>query len=165
MIVFVGRQGFRYYTKSFSPEDKVVFKKDDLKIKVTYGRPAKRDRRIFGGLVPYGEIWRTGANEATEISFTKDVLVADHLIKAGKYTLFTIPEKNSWTVILNSEPDQWGIFSYDPKKDVARVDVPVQKMKKVVEFFTIDFSDRNTSVNLQLKWDRTKVGIPLKPAS
>jgi hypothetical protein len=81
-------------------------------VKVTYGQPSKKGRVIFGDLVPYGEVWRTGANEATEITFSSDVVISGKTIKAGTYTLFTIPQKNTWTIILNSELKQWGSYGY-----------------------------------------------------
>src|SRR5271167_2889262 len=98
-------------------------------VKVTYGQPSKRARVIFGGLVPYGEVWRTGANEATEITFSKNVIIDKKEIKAGTYTLFTIPNKDKWTIILNSQLKQWGAFGYEKIKadDVLHTDVPVRK--------------------------------------
>jgi hypothetical protein len=128
--------------------------------KVSYGQPSKRDREIFGKLVPYGEVWRTGANEATEITFKKDVLFGGKPVKAGTYALFTIPGEKEWTVILNSVTGQFGAFDYDKNKakDVASVKVPVQKAKAPTEKFTIQVED----AALHLTWDTTSVSVPLK---
>ena len=95
-------------------------------IKVLYGRPQKKGRRIFGNLVPYDKVWRTGANEATEITFFQDVKLGNQEIKAGTYTLFTIPGKDTWTIIINSDTDIWGSYYYNKEKDVARLEVPVK---------------------------------------
>src|SRR2546421_2697491 len=114
-----------------SPHDTVQTKN----IKVTYGRPYKKGREIFGGLEKYGRVWRTGADEATEISFAKDGTVGGKPVKAGTYTLFTIPGKDEWTIILNSQLGQMGAFSYDKykNKDVLQVNVPVKKLDSFVE--------------------------------
>src|SRR6056297_2810384 len=90
---------FKTNTKSYSPEDTVTYQKDDLTLEVFYNRPYKKDRQIFGGLVPYGEVWRTGANEATTFFTSKDILVDGSLLPAGEYTLWTIPMESSWKVI------------------------------------------------------------------
>jgi hypothetical protein len=128
--------------------------------KVSYGQPSKRDREIFGKLVPYGEVWRTGANEATEITFKQDVQFGGKPVKAGTYALFTIPGEKEWTVILNSVTGQFGSFDYQKNKakDVASVKVPVQKAKAPMEKFTIQVED----AALRLTWDTTSVSVPLK---
>jgi hypothetical protein len=128
-------------------------------IKVLYGRPQKKGRRIFGNLVPYDKVWRTGANEATEITFFKDVKLGDQDIKAGTYSLFTIPNKNSWTIIINSDTDVWGSYYYDQDKDVARLDVPVTKID-VIEFFSIAFSKETKGTRMILAWDNISVAVP-----
>lgn len=153
---------FRSYTKSFSPEAKAQFKQKDFNIEVTYSRPSKKGRQIFGALIKFGKVWRTGANEATEISFNKDVTFGGKKVSAGSYTLFTIPEAGEWTFILNSELDQWGAFTYDEKKDVARVKIPVQELTSPIEMFTIDFKEMNQGAELQLKWDKTQVNLPIE---
>ena len=129
-------------------------------IKITYGRPYKKGRDIFGGLEAYGKVWRTGADEATEITFDKDGMFAGKPVKAGTYTLFTLPGKDSWTIILNSELNQWGAFGYDKVKDknVLESDVPAKHLDKVVEQFTISV----TGGGVQLEWDHTSVMIPAK---
>jgi hypothetical protein len=108
-----------------SPLEIVTLKYESTYVKVTYGRPHKKGREIFGELVPYGKIWRTGANEATEITFTNDVLINKKKLKAGTYTIFTIPEKDKWKVIFNSDLGQWGAYNYNADKNVLEVDAKV----------------------------------------
>jgi hypothetical protein len=129
-------------------------------ISVTYGRPYKKGRDIFGGLVPYGKVYRCGADSATTITFQKDANFGGKAVKAGTYTLFVIPNKESWTIILNGELGQWGAYSYDKNKgkDVLHVDVPVKKTDKVVEQLSIQLPP--TAVIIE--WDQTKVSIPVK---
>ena len=126
---------------------------------MSYGRPYKKGRVIFGDLEKYGKVWRTGADEATEITFTKDAKVAGQPVKAGTYTLFTIPNQNEWTIILNSQLKQWGAYSYDKHKDkdVLQVKVPAKKLDKVVEQHTIRFNDKG----MIIEWDQTQVEVPI----
>lgn len=132
-------------------------------IKVVYGQPYRRGRTIFGDWEPYGEVWRTGANEATEITFTNTVLMGDQAIKAGTYALFTIPEPDSFTVILNHELGQWGAFEYNPERDYKRMKFPVQTLETPVEAFTIEFSEPKYSMTtMSLKWDLVRVDIPIR---
>ncbi|GIV59368.1 DUF2911 domain-containing protein [Rhodocaloribacter litoris] len=135
----------------------------DTYLKVTYSSPRKRDREIFGGLVPYGEVWRTGANEATELTTTGDIEIAGHRLPAGTYALFTIPEENQWTVILNGVLGQWGAFRYNPDEDVLRFTVPVTRTPELYEAFTIEFEEAENGVNLVMTWDHTRVSIPIRP--
>lgn len=104
-------------------------------MKIVYGRPLKNGRTIFGGIIPYDKVWRTGANEATEITFYKDVVFGGQAVKAGTYSLFTIPGKKEWTFILNKDLDIWGAYSYKEDLDVARVVVPVEKLEDTIELF------------------------------
>lgn len=128
-------------------------------IKVLYGRPQKKGRRIFGNLVPYDKVWRTGANEATEVTFFKDVKLGEQEIKAGTYTLFTIPGKKSWTIILNSDTNVWGSYYYDKDKDVARLDVPVQNIDST-EYFSVAFKKETDGTSMILAWDNISVAVP-----
>jgi hypothetical protein len=132
-------------------------------IKIVYGQPYKKDRQIFGELVPYNQVWRTGANEATELTTTKEISFAGKSLDAGTYALFTIPrEDNEWTIILNNELGQWGAFEYDSTLDVLRVDVPSQSTKKVTEAFTIRFSEiQEDSTNIIIEWDQVELNIPV----
>ncbi len=134
----------------------------DTYIKVTYGQPQKKGREIFGGLVPYGEVWRTGANEATEITLTKDTYVNGVILKAGTYSVFTIPDKIKWTIIINREIGLWGSYNYNEKLDVMRFDVPILNPDEPYESFTIKIDQNNDKAELYMVWDRTKVSIPIR---
>lgn len=134
----------------------------DAYIKITYSQPEKRGREIFGKLVPYNEVWRTGANEATEITTTKNIQINGTLLKAGTYSIFTIPQKDKWTIIINSEVGLWGAYNYNQKLDVMRFDVPVAASDVVYESFTLQFNHRNEVADLLLYWDKTKITIAFK---
>lgn len=134
----------------------------DSYIKIVYGQPYKHGREIFGGLEPFGEVWRTGANEATEITFTRDVIFGGEPVEAGTYSLFTIPAPNEWTVILNRELGQWGAFTYDPEQDYLRIQVPLQTPDAIVEALTIEFSEVvDNQTRLAIAWDDAKIEIPV----
>lgn len=129
-------------------------------VHVTYGRPYKKGRVVFGELEKFGQVWRTGADEATEITFSKDALFNGQPVKAGTYTLFTIPGEQEWTIILNSQLKQWGAYDYEEHKDkdVLRTKVPVQKTGQVIEQLTIRFAPDNSMI---IEWDQTRVQIPI----
>ena len=159
VVVFLG---FRTFTKSSSPAAEAVFEDNGLKITVSYSRPYKKNRDIFGTLVPFGQVWRTGANEATEITFSKDVVFGGKPVAAGTYALFTIPEKDKWTIILNSVLGQWGHFTYDATKDVIRTQVTPVAADAVAEQFLIQFIKSGNGANLEMLWDKTKVAVPVE---
>ena len=144
-----------------SPLEVVTVKYESTYIKVTYGRPHKKGREIFGVLVPFGEVWRTGANEATEITLTKDVIINKKRLRAGTYTMFTIPEKESWKVIFNSDLGQWGAYNYNPDKDVLVINATTSKTDVVYEPFTIEFQLQDDKTNLLLMWDDTKASFTI----
>lgn len=145
-----------------SPMEMVTFKSpEDTYVKITYGRPQKRARPIFGELVPFGKVWRTGANEATELTTTADIMLAGNKVPAGTYTIFTIPDKDKWTIILNKELGQWGAYRYDEGKDLLRFTVPTKQLKNMYEPFTIEFEQNANDVLLKMMWERTGVEIPL----
>jgi len=136
---------------------------NDTYIKIVYGQPYKRGRDIFGGLEPYGEVWRTGANEATEITITQDIKMNGHRVDAGTYTLFTIPQPDNWTVILNEQLGQWGAFNYDEQYDYLRFDVPSRETERVVEALTIAFDEvADNQTTLSIAWDDTRIEIPIE---
>ena len=166
-VIMVSYIIFKNNTKSFSPEDTVEYSHGDLDLEVFYNRPYKKDRQIFGGLVPYNEVWRTGANEATTFSTSKDILVDGSLLPKGTYTLWTIPMEKSWKVIFNSEMYPWGITadgqpSRLPDYDVLTIEAPVKTLKNPVEQFTIFFNEKQGFINLNFAWDKTLVQIPIK---
>lgn len=132
-------------------------------IEVNYSRPGVKGRPIFGGIVPYGIVWRTGANQATKISFSTPVKLEGHEIPAGTYSLFTIPGPDEWTIIINKQANQWGAFRYNTNDDLVRFQVtPMTLTDAFVETFTIEFNQiRDQSALLELVWDRTVVPIRL----
>lgn len=133
-------------------------------LKITYGQPQKSGRVIFGGLVPYSKVWRTGANEATEVTITNDIKINNTLLKTGTYSLFTIPEKDKWTIIFNSDLGQWGDYNYNTKMDVLRFEVPSSIIPDnvVFESFTIRINQKTDTAELSLLWDRTQVNISIQ---
>ncbi|HRJ28166.1 MAG TPA: DUF2911 domain-containing protein [Cyclobacteriaceae bacterium] len=149
-----------------SPADIAYFRPDgrnaDPVAKVIYSRPAKKGRTMLGGTEAYGKVWRTGANETTEVKLYKDVTFGDKTLKAGTYSLYTIPDKTEWTIIFNSKLDTWGAYAYDESKDVARIKVPAGKTESEVENFTIMFDGKDATAVMILAWENTLVKIPLK---
>lgn len=125
-------------------------------ITIDYGSPSVRGREIWGALVPYGEVWRTGANEATTISLDKDVMVEGKKLPAGKYSVFTIPNKDKWTIIFNSVTEQWGAYEYNQAKDALRVDVKPKMTDKPVE--ALEFTVNGDG--FVIRWE--KVEVPVK---
>lgn len=140
-----------------SPLDMASFPKRGAKkvIRVTYSRPFKNDRDIFGDKVKYGKVWRLGANEASEITFYKDVTIGGQSIKAGTYALFAIPNEKEWTIIFNSKLNQWGAFTYKEKHDVARVQASVTTSNEILENFSISFDKNSEGASMFLGWDLT----------
>ena len=158
--------GYRSYTKSLSPEAVAEFSQEGLSIHVKYCRPARRGRLIFGraqdeALVPYNRVWRTGANEATVITFSKDVKVANTPIKAGTYSLWTIPGPAHWQIVINEETGQWGT-QYNDGMDVARVEVPIRVQTKTIEKFQIYFEDKSQGADMILGWAHTEAVVPIR---
>lgn len=139
-------------------QDKIT---EPLVARVIYSRPQKSGRVIFGGLVKYGEVWRVGANEATEIEFYKHVKAGGKKIRQGRYTLYAIVNESSWTIIINKETDTWGSFKYDTKKDIVRVELPVQKTDPVVESFSMMFEKASAGCSLIIAWDNIRVSLPV----
>lgn len=145
-----------------SPLAIAAIRYQDHYLKIVYSQPQKKNREIFGNLVPFGKVWRTGANEATEITTIKDVLVNDVILKAGTYSLLSIPEKDKWTIIINTDLGMWGAYNYNSKKDLWRFDVPVQTADKTYEPFTISFAQRNEVADLLMMWDNIMISIPIR---
>jgi hypothetical protein len=148
-----------------SPADIVTFPKRgaDKVVKVIYSRPQAKGRKVFGELVDYDKVWRTGANEATEITFYKDVKIGGKAVKAGTYALFTIPtEGGKWTLILNSDLNQWGAYQYKESADVIRTTVNTKKSTEKIETFSITIDDAKNGATLYLGWENTVVEIPIE---
>ena len=151
---------------SYYPVDYPVLKIQDkvsepLIARVVYSRPQKRGRKLFGDLINYGQVWRLGANEATEIEFFRDVKIDSKLAKKGRYTLYALVNEDKWTLILNKETDTWGAFRYDSSKDVLRTTVPVEKRSDVAEAFSIVFQKAGKGADLLFSWDDVLVRLPI----
>jgi len=131
-------------------------------VSIEYSRPNMRERKIFGGLVPYGAVWRTGANAATKMTFSTDVKLGGAAVPAGTYALFTIPGEAEWTVILSKVSDEWGSYTYNQKDDQARVKVKPVAMAEPLETMTIGVQDmRAGKANLVIAWEKTKVPVEI----
>ena len=144
--------------KPASPQATVEGKIGASKVKIVYCQPSARGRKIMGGLVPYGEVWRTGANDATTIEFDKPVKIEGKDLAAGKYALFTIPGEQEWTIIINKDSKQWGAYSYKKESDVLRVAVKPTKTSGTVETFNISLGNDE----VLLKWENTAVAFKIK---
>jgi len=156
-------------TKKISPEQQVTYAKGDLKIDVFYCSPSKKDREIFGGLVPYGEVWRTGANEATTFTTNKDLMISGQPLKAGKYTIWTIPNEDSWKIIFNSKMYGWGVKLTDqtaarnPEYDVLSVEANVSNSLNIVEEFSITLNEPSSITTVMIfAWDNVVVPLPIR---
>ncbi|MCM5661577.1 DUF2911 domain-containing protein [Galbibacter mesophilus] len=147
-----------------SPADIVYFKPEKNAppmMKVIYSRPQLKGRTVGTDLAPYGSVWRTGANEATEIKFYQDVSLGGKPIPAGTYSLFTIPGKDKWTVIINKDVDVWGAYSYNEGNDVARIEVPAGSGNKSLEAFSIAFEPMDDGAKMIMGWDKLRVEVPI----
>ncbi|MBD0778043.1 DUF2911 domain-containing protein [Maribacter sp. ANRC-HE7] len=147
-----------------SPMDMTSFpssyKVADKAVRVTYSRPQLKGRSV-SELAPAGEVWRTGANEAVEITFYKDANVGGTDVKAGTYSLFTIPGKGEWTVILNSNLNQWGAYSYDKKADVVRVKAATSNDSESLDAFSMAFKEVEGGAQLVMGWGTVRVNLPI----
>lgn len=169
-FVIMGLIGLRTYTKSFSPQEKVELEDGELKIEIEYSRPFKKGRPIFGKLVPYNEVWRTGANEATVFKTNKDLKIKDNILPAGKYTLWTIPNEEVWELVWNNESGQWGVepmdgkANRDPGKDQLSIETAVINSTKLFEQFTIDLDKVGNEIHFVLMWENTMIVVPMEQA-
>lgn len=143
-----------------SPPKEVSGQIAGVDIKIDYSSPAVKGRTIWGDLEPYGEVWRTGANEATTIELSQSVSVEGQTLEAGRYSLFTIPNKEKWTVIFNKEADQWGDYNYDEEKDALRVEVVPTDLEEQIE--RLEFEVRESDV--ALRWDLLEVAFKIDTA-
>lgn len=170
ILVIAGYVGYILLTtKNHSPAAVAEFKDGDFSIQVDYCQPYKKGRLIFGteddgALVPYGIKWRTGANEATEITISQDVIINGQVLKAGKYSLYTIPDFETWTVAFNSKLGYWGAGGdpFEESMDVLRVQCSAISNEPEVEQFTISFTPADSLVNMNFYWDKTRVTVPMQ---
>lgn len=143
-----------------SPRDTVTATVGTANVSINYSRPARRGRAIFGSVVPWNQVWRTGANAATSLTTSADISIGGVAVPAGSYTLFTLPSPAGTKLIISSQTGQWGT-QYDPAKDFARVDLAAELLPMPVEQFTIDLVPSGAGAQLQLSWDRTRFSVPI----
>ena len=143
-------------SKRKSPPKQASVELGETTLTVNYGSPSVKGRKVWGKLVPFYKVWRTGANEATTFEVTKDVKIGGKVLKAGKYALFTIPADDEWTIIFNSEPNQWGAYSYDPDKDALRIKVTPSEGNDHVEAMKFEVEDDG---KVALKWEKLVVSF------
>lgn len=163
--LFVAFRLLQYNTKKASPEARAAYKSNGTEVSVAYSAPSKRGRKVFGGLVPYGQVWRTGANEATVFTTNQALTIGGKTLPAGEYTLWTIPGPETWTVIFNGKHYSWGVDwdskpTREPQHDVLQVQVPAEAQEPPLEMFRISFDQAGPT--LVLAWDRTKVTVPMQ---
>ena len=149
-----------------SPRQSVEQQFSMSKISLDYGRPAVKGRKVFGELVPFGQVWRAGANSATKIIFEQSIDFGGKVVPAGTYGVFVIPQEKEWKIILNKDANQWGAYSYDERLNIIDITVPTQKLTEAQEVFEIALNPKDeNNVDMVFKWDLTKVIVPLKTAN
>ena len=142
-----------------SPRDTARATVNGASIMVDYGRPSVRGRVIFGQVVPWNTVWRTGANAATQLMTSKDLMFGTTLVPAGTYSVFTLPSQEGWKLIINSQHGQWGTV-YDQTKDVVRLPLDVKKLDDLVEKFTFDIASDGSRGTLRFRWEKTEASVP-----
>jgi Protein of unknown function (DUF2911) len=147
-----------------SPHETVSVTVGGNNISISYGRPYLRGRKAVGGsLVPYGQVWRTGADEATKLTTDADLMIGNLKVPKGSYALFTVPAKDHWTLVINKTADQWGAFKYDESQDLGRTELKVQQLSSPVEQFTIELTKRSDDqAALTLSWENTKASTRIR---
>ena len=149
-----------------SPTATITQKIGVSNVSVEYSRPGAKGREIFGGLVKYGQIWRTGANKATKITFEEDVIFGGKSVKKGSYSLFTIPGEKKWTILLNKETELWGSGEYDEEMQICSFSIGIEKSKEFIETFTIEFGSFNSfDALMSLKWTNIQINIKIQTTS
>jgi hypothetical protein len=134
---------------------------DGKSITVDYSSPRAKGRKIFGGLVPYGEVWRAGANEATTFVTTTDVMVGGTHVPAGSYTIFAIPNKDKWTLVISKKTGEWGTAYPGQPEDLARIDMKASTLPSAVENFTIAFDKTASGCTLRMDWETTRASVEI----
>jgi hypothetical protein len=148
--------------KPLSPPMKTEATVGGRNITINYSAPSKRDRVIMGGLVPYGKLWRTGANQATTLKTDGDLMIGAVHVPAGTYTLYTIPTEKEWTLVISKQSGLWGTGGYDEKQDLGRTKMGLRSVKDTVETFAIGLpSSKEKSSTLTLTWENTQATVPV----
>ena len=168
VVIFLMLVSFNVNAQEFkgldvSPMDTASFpssyKESDKLVKITYSRPQLKGRSV-GKLAPEGNVWRTGANEAAELTLYTDMMLGTTKIKAGTYTFYLIPGEEEWTAIVSTDLNVWGSYFYNEKNDVARIEVPVSKGKEDLEAFSIAFEKSDDGMNMHLGWGTDRIAVP-----
>jgi Protein of unknown function (DUF2911). len=168
LLILAG--GFLYVNyrgRTLSPPGKAELAGENLTISISYSRPSVRNRTIFGtadegALQPYGKYWRLGANESTEVTFSRDVTVNGTEIKAGTYRIYAIPQEDSFEVALNTETGKWGAFEPDYSLDVMRTRIPIEKLSSPVEQFTISLVQAGNGIDMIFEWADRRFVVPVR---
>lgn len=168
LFYFVGLPYLRKQTKKHSPEKTSTYVLQGADLEVHYSSPSKKGREIFGQLVPYDKVWRTGANEPTTFTTSDAIKIIDKPLPAGTYSLWTIPNKESWKVIFNKEVPDWGVSLFgggtqttrEASEDLITVEVPSRNVQEPIENFSIDFTNED-QLYLSLSWDKTIINVPI----
>lgn len=168
LFQFVAWPMLKEETKKISPQETATYNQNGLDLAISYSSPMKKGRVIFGELVPFDKVWRTGANEPTTLTTASAIKIIDKELPAGTYSVWTIPSKESWKVILNKEVPEWGVSlisggketTRDPDEDVIQVTVPVRSLPSVKENLDISFKDNN-QLYLSLAWDEIEIQVPI----
>jgi len=145
-----------------SPHETTEFSLNGKKVTVSYGRPYMKGRKIMGGLVPYDQVWRTGADEATVLTTEADLMIGNLAVPKGSYAVFTLPSESGWKLIVNKVDKQFGAFDYDEKQDLGRVDMKVGKTSAPVEQFTITLAKAGSGGVMKLEWENTSASVDIK---
>jgi hypothetical protein len=145
-----------------SPPAKAECKIDGKTITVDYSSPRAKGRKIFGALVPYGQVWRAGANEATTLTTSSDINIGGTTVPAGKYTIFAIPGESKWTLVISKKTGEWGTAYPGPDNDLARIDMKVSKPPALVENFTIAFDQKGNTCTMRMEWENTSASVDIK---
>ncbi|MFT5102877.1 MAG: hypothetical protein ACI86C_000524 [Candidatus Latescibacterota bacterium] len=164
-IVFSDVDAQSFPKMDASPMDLAIARPDRNTLptaRVVYSRPSKKGRDVFGDLVPYNQVWRTGANEATELTLYTAMEFGGSKLEAGTYTLYTIPNAERWTIIINGDTNVWGSSSYKAEKDIARLDVLVKNAAAPTETLSMVFRPEENGTTLMIGWDNTYVEVPFK---
>ncbi|HEX5081223.1 MAG TPA: DUF2911 domain-containing protein [Blastocatellia bacterium] len=154
MVGAIAAQGNR-----ISPHETTELTVNGKKITVTYGRPSLKGRKVGVALAPFGQVWRTGADEATVLNTEADLTIGNLAVPKGRYAIFTLPSETGWKLIINKVADQWGAFKYDEKQDLGRVDMKVGKTSAPVEQFTITLAESGKGGVMKLEWENASASV------
>ena len=143
------------------PAEAVCSLPDGKTVTIDYSSPRAKGRKVFGDLVPYGQVWRAGANEATTLVPMEDLKVGGKDVPAGNYTIFTVPEQSKWTLVISKKNGEWGTAYPGPAEDLVRVDMKVSKLPSAVENFTIAFEKSSGGCTLRMEWETTRASVEI----